>query len=130
MYFVTHSTSQAPSLSPNFFSAIMHPTWQTRAWPLKLLYLTYPPFETRRSTNLGLPDPRDHSSLPLLKRIQAGISRARLQSKNQTGQRVRLPITPPILRQLKDRLSSSSGPKRVVLWAVASSAFFGFLPLR
>ena len=79
--------------------------------------------------NLGLPDPRDHSSLPLLKRIQAGISRVRLQSKNQTGQRVRFPITPPILRQLKDRLSSSSDPNRVVVWAVASSAFFGFFRL-
>ena len=28
--------------------------------------------------SLGLPDPRDQSSLPVLKRVQAGISRARL----------------------------------------------------
>ena len=41
--------------------------------------------------SLGLPDPRDQSSLPVLKRVQAGISRARLA--RGAAVRVRFPIT-------------------------------------
>ena len=77
---------------------------------------------------LGLPDPRDQSSLPLLKRIQAGIIRVHLQ-KGQAKQRVRLPITPPILCQIKTHLMASKNPNRMLLWAVATSAFFGFFRL-
>lgn len=41
--------------------------------------------------SLGLPDPREQSSLPILKRMQAGISRARMRKGPKS--RVRLPIT-------------------------------------
>ena len=45
--------------------------------------------------SIGLPDRRDQSSLPILKRVQAGINRTR-QSDNQPWE-VRLPITPHLL---------------------------------
>ena len=41
--------------------------------------------------SLGLPDPRDSSSLLILKRVQAGIKRARLGKATPSS--VRLPIT-------------------------------------
>ena len=77
--------------------------------------------------SLGLPDPREKSSLPILKRVQAGISRVRLQKG--THKRVRLPITIKILRAIHAHLATSSGPDREVFWAIATSAFFGFFRL-
>ena len=74
--------------------------------------------------SLGLPDPRDQSSLPILKRVQAGISRARLLTGSPP--RVRLPITITVLSAI---LTSSSDPDRIVIWAVSASAFFGFFRL-
>ena len=79
--------------------------------------------------SLGLPDPREQSSLPLLKRIQAGISRIRLQRGNTTPKRIRLPITIHTLEKMREALFTSDEPNRVVLWAVASVAFFGFFRL-
>ena len=79
--------------------------------------------------SLGLPDPREQSSLPLLKRIQAGISRTRLQRGNTTPKRIRLPITIHTLERIREALFTSDEPNRVVLWAVASVAFFGFFRL-
>ena len=49
--------------------------------------------------SLGLPDPREQSSLPVLKRVQAGIKRLRLNSGSSP--RTRLPNTAHVLRQLK-----------------------------
>ena len=47
--------------------------------------------------SLGLPDPRDQSSMPMLKQVQAGIQR--LQGHDQTvKRRIRLPITTAIWR--------------------------------
>ena len=76
---------------------------------------------------LGFPDPRDQSSLPLLKRVQAGISRIRMLRGSQS--RVRLPITAQILAQIRTVLDSSAHPHKVVLWAIAAMAFFGFFRL-
>jgi len=63
-----------------------------------------------KEINLGLPD---DSSLPpfhpLLKRVQAGLSRVRLQS-GKGRQQVRLPISPPILRQIKAQLTAPNDP--------------------
>ena len=72
--------------------------------------------------SMGLPDPCDQSSLPILKRVLAGISRARLT--RQMPQRVRLPITAPILDQIHGNLMQSSRPE---IWAVAATAFFRLL---
>ena len=76
--------------------------------------------------SLGLPDPRE-SPLPVLKRVQAGIRRARLEKGPVTL--VRLPITVPILRRIREALDGSSHPHRKVLWAIAAVAFFGFFRL-
>ena len=77
--------------------------------------------------SLGLPDPRDQSSLPILKRVLAGISRARLA--HQLPPRVRLPITGSLLTRIHTALHSSSHPEKILLWAIASVAFFGFFRL-
>ena len=45
--------------------------------------------------SLGLPDPRDNSSLPILKRVQAGIRRTR--ALQGPPSQIRLPITPKVL---------------------------------
>ena len=76
--------------------------------------------------SLGIPDPREQSSLPVLKCVQAGISRARLL-KGPTV-RIRLPITAHILDRMRVSLRASSNLEKVVIWAVACSAFFGFFP--
>lgn len=77
--------------------------------------------------SLGLPDPREQSSLPILKRVQAGIRRARLL--RGAPPRIRLPITAPVLAQIRRILDISSNPSKVALWAISCSAFFGFFRL-
>lgn len=77
--------------------------------------------------SLGLPDPRDQSSLPVLKRVLTGISRDRL--RRQTPTRPRLPITGPVLAQIHGTLDSSSHPEKVLIRAISSLAFFGFFRL-
>ena len=77
--------------------------------------------------SMGLPDPREQSSLPILKRVQAGIARVRL-GRSQPS-RVRLPITARILLQIKQELGQSAHPEKRVLWAVCCTAFFGFFRL-
>ena len=77
--------------------------------------------------SLGLPDPRDQSSMPMLRRVQAGIARLRM-AKGSTP-RVRLPITPHILSRIQQFLSSSPDIDKHAVWAVAITAFFGFFRL-
>lgn len=77
--------------------------------------------------SLGLPDPREQSSLPILKRVLAGISRSHLCRGQRS--RVRLPITATLLRDVGKELVRSAHPERLVLWAVCCTAFFGFFRL-
>ena len=77
--------------------------------------------------SLGLPDPRDQSSLAILKRVQAGICRSRA-SRPQT-RKARLPITAVLMARIKTALESSANPEKCLLWAVCCSAFFGFFRL-
>ncbi len=77
--------------------------------------------------SLGLPDPREQSSMPMLKRVQACICRLRLTRGSPT--RIRLPVTPRLLRQIKQALASSVNSAKLVIWAVAATAFFGFFRL-
>ena len=77
--------------------------------------------------SLGLPDPREQSSMPALKRVQAGIRRFRML--HGATPRIKLPITIPVLDQIWLVLDRSSNPNKVVLWAIACSAFFGFFRL-
>lgn len=77
--------------------------------------------------SLGLPDPRDHFSSFSLRRVLAGIGRAR--HNHQLPQKVCLPITASLLGQIHSHLVHSSHPDKVLIWAVASAAFFGFCRL-
>ena len=77
--------------------------------------------------SLGLPDPHEQSSLPRLKRVLAGIQRCRLQQGGTP--RIRLPITAQTLSRMKDILLPSANQDKLVIWAIACSAFFGFFRL-
>ena len=77
--------------------------------------------------SLGLPDPRETSSLPILKRVQAGIARVILQRGRST--RIRLPISAELLDRIRVTLLKSSDPERALFWAICCSAFFGFFRL-
>ena len=71
---------------------------------------------------LGLPEPREFSSMPRLRLVQS-----RIQRIQQTETRVRLPITPAILLKLKEHWSPCKSDAGVVmLWVAASLCFFGF----
>ena len=63
--------------------------------------------------SLGLPDPRDRSSFPRLKRVQAGI--ARLRMLQGSPHRVRLPVTPHIMSKVRESLSLSPNLDRHVI---------------
>ena len=76
---------------------------------------------------LGLPDPREKSSMPILKRVQAGIRRIRFQKGPPS--RIRLPITAHLMKRIKHALDTSLNPEKAAVWAVASTAFFGFFRL-
>ena len=76
---------------------------------------------------LGLPDLREKSSMPMLKRVKAGISRLRLQKGSPV--RIRLTITAELLRRIKGALDTSSNLAKLVIWAVASTAIIGFFRL-
>ena len=78
--------------------------------------------------SLGFPDPRSSSSLPILRRIQAGIQRVRTQ-KHSCPKHVRLPITTSILDRLRDQWEQRKHPERLVLWAVSALCFAGFFRL-
>ena len=71
---------------------------------------------------LGLPDPREQSSLPIQRWVQTQISGTRLGT---TPSRIRLPITLQLLRQMKHSLESTAHQERVVIWAICCVAFFG-----
>ena len=73
---------------------------------------------------LGLPEPREFSSLPRLRLIQTGIQCTHMQ-RSTTPPRVRLPITPVILGRMKDYWSARPRePDIGMLWAASCLGFF------
>ena len=77
--------------------------------------------------SLGLPDPREQSSLPVLKRVQDGIRR--IKAQQGPPRQLRLPITTDVLAKIQLHLRASASPEHLMLWAVAALAFFGFFRL-
>ena len=77
--------------------------------------------------SLGLPCPREESTLPVLKRVLDGIRRARA-TQNSGTPRIRMPITVTVLRQIRTEINRSpeAEPDRLAFWAIATVAFFGF----
>ena len=75
---------------------------------------------------LGLPEPREFSSLPCLRLVQAGIQRVYAEQEKQVA-RIRLPITPSILRKMHGYWNTqASDPDVRMLWAASALFFFGF----
>ena len=76
---------------------------------------------------LGLPEPKEYSSLPRLRLVQTGIKRAHSQ-KMPLVTKLRLPITPAILRQIHTLRSAKAKENTdiLMLWAAATVCFFGF----
>ena len=75
---------------------------------------------------MGLPDPRDSSSLPRLRLVLMGIRRMQADSRNYTP-RTRLPITPPILHRIRELWNGRSTRASYVMpWAAVTLCFFGF----
>lgn len=77
--------------------------------------------------SLGFPDPRDKSSLPVLKRVQAGVARA--AASKTSSSRIRLPITAQVMAGIQQKLTTDNIPEAKLIWAVACTAFFGFFRL-
>ena len=77
--------------------------------------------------SLGFPASREQSSLPLLKRVQAGIQRVR--SRDGPPSRLRLPITAAIMDRIRTHLERSDLSHKQLLWAICCTAFFGFFRL-
>ena len=88
---------------------------------------SYLPAIRNMQLSLGLPDPQKHSSLPVLRRVLAGISRSRV-GRGQPS-RIRLPVIAALLRRIDSELRRSANPERQVLWAVCCTALFGFFRL-
>lgn len=65
---------------------------------------SYPSGLCNMQISLSLPDPREQSSLRILKQVQVGISRTRMPKGSPP--RIRLPITSHILMLIKESLAS------------------------
>eukprot|EP00731_Ephydatia_muelleri_P036129 Em0203g4a len=79
--------------------------------------------------SLGLPPPRDQSSLPILKRVLDGIRRSTAAQAGGRPRKIRLPITAAVLRGIQGPLSLRMGQDSTAFWAIAVVAFFGFFRL-
>ena len=76
--------------------------------------------------SIGLPDPKEFSSIPRLKLVQSGIQRHNCDQHTRTV-KIRLPITPAILHKIRDYwLPKSTEPDIKMLWAAVVICFFGF----
>ena len=84
---------------------------------------------TVRNTQLSLelPDPRDQFSLPVLKRVQTGVSRSRLGRLQTT--KIGLPIMAPLLTRIKAELECSAHLEGPLMWPVCCVACFRFFHL-
>ena len=76
--------------------------------------------------SIGLPDPKEFTSMPRLRMAQSGIQRC-VSEQDSKVTKIRLPITPTILLQMWDYwLPKSTDPDVKMLWAAAIICFFGF----
>ena len=73
----------------------------------------------------GLGDPFQHKAMPLLEYVMTGIKRE--QARGGEPPRLRLPITPDVLRILKTAWLQKGDHDGIMLWAAACTGFFGFL---
>jgi len=79
---------------------------------------------------IGLPDPKEFTSMPCLRLVQAGIQH-HVAKQGNSKDRIRLPITPAILLHLCDHwIIQSCNSDIKMLWAAAMICFSGSLRLR
>ena len=78
--------------------------------------------------SLGLPPPREESTLPVLKRVLDGIRKTRV-AQGRSIPRIRLPITIAVLRQIRGVINRAPEPDSHAFWAVATVVFFVFFHL-
>ena len=79
-----------------------------------------------QQVGMGLPAP-NHAAMPKLKTIGNGMQRMQRQNGCK---RNRLPITPAILRNIKEQWADRATEYDIVMfWAAACMAFFGFFRL-
>ena len=71
--------------------------------------------------SLGFPDPRDSSSLPVLRRVQLGIQR--VQASKSSTTRTRLPITLEILDRFRVLWEKTQHTERLLLLYVLQDFF-------
>ena len=76
---------------------------------------------------LGFPDPRAHSAMPRLDRIQVGVRRV-LASRGKK-KATRLPLTPVILERMRQHWASCGDENWQLYWATAAICYFGFFRL-
>ena len=77
--------------------------------------------------SLGLPDPKEFTSMPYLCMVQSGIQRY-VSKQGFRAIRIRLPITPSILLKMRDYwLPKSAKSDTKMLWAASVICIFGFL---
>ena len=74
---------------------------------------------------LGFPDPRAHSAMPRLDRIQAGIRRV-LASR---GKKKATRLTPAILERMRQHWASGGDENWQLYWAMSALCYFGFFRL-
>ena len=75
---------------------------------------------------MGLPDPRDTTSLPRLRLTLTGIKRVQAEAGGKPPV-TRLPITPPILRRIRELWDARPSRQDYVMpWAAMTLCFFGF----
>ena len=76
--------------------------------------------------SIGLPDPKEFTSMPRLCMVQSGIQRYVSEQESQ-GSKIRLPITPTILVKMHNYwLPKSTETDIKMLWAATTICFFGF----
>ena len=86
------------------------------------------PFNTTQHADFSRPTgPEGPIISPYSQKGQAGISRARVFRGSPP--RICLPITDHILEVTHHSLATSASPEKLVLWALAALAFFGFFHL-
>ena len=75
---------------------------------------------------MGLPDPRDTSTLLCLYLVLTGMKRSQAEA-GRPPRKPRLPITPPILERIRSLWNGcSTRAEYVVPWAAVTLCFFGF----
>ena len=96
--------------------------------PQTIISYIYPAAACNMHIGLGFPNLHDHSTMPMLQRVQLVIRRIQASKQTQPVQ-VRLPITPALLDQLCAHWQGSQHPDQLVLWAAVTLCFAEFFRL-